>query len=348
MNAIILIVLGILCVLAALNLTRGRTAPTPPPVATPVAPTLDPEALLAPVREQIGVIQKALADNRVAAAEEKATLLKEFQNVSVMNNRLFEQGTRLNEATIQISTALQGTKVSGDWGELQLKRTVELAGMTKHISWVDQAVTAGEDTNIRPDLIVNLPNGRRIIVDAKAPKIDFENSTNAAKVQADALKKHVRDLAAKDYSRYVDGAVDFVVLFVPTEGVLATSLTADPTLSEFAIGSRVLLATPMTLLGMLRSVEYGWKQVAQAENAAIIAKEAAELSDRLATFVDHFNKVGSGLKQAVENFNRAASSFETRLRPQSRKMRELGVPAANEISEVKEISEVNRSVTWDD
>jgi len=348
MNTVILIVLVVLCGLVALNLLRSRTAPTPPPVAAPVAPVLDPESLLAPVREQIQVIQRALAENRVAAAEEKATLLKEFQNVSDQNNRLFEQGNRLNQATLQISTALQGTKVSGDWGELQLKRTVELAGMTKHISWVDQATTAGEDANIRPDLLVSLPNGRRIVVDAKAPKIDFENNANAPKVQAEALKKHIRELAAKDYSRYVDGAVDFVVLFVPTEGVLATALTADPALSEFAIGSRILLATPMTLLGMLRSVEYGWKQVAQAENAAIIAKEAAELSDRLATFVDHFNKVGSGLKSAVENFNKAASSFESRLRPQSRKMRELGVPAANEISEVKEISEVNRTVTWDD
>jgi DNA recombination protein RmuC len=274
--------------------------------------------------------------------------LAEFKNVSDQNNRLFDQGTQLSIATTQISTALQGTGVSGDWGELQLKRTVELAGMTKHISWGDQISIDGLDGRLRPDLLVNLPDGRKIVVDAKAPKIDFDNTPNAGKVQAEALKNHVKDLARRDYSRFVAGSIDFVVLFVPTEGILATALTADAGLSEYAIQSRILLATPMTLIGMLRSVEYGWKQIAQAENAAHIAREAAELSDRLATFVDHFNKVGSGLASAIDNFNKAAGSLERNVNPQARRMRDLGVQAKKEIAETKEITEVNRTVTWNE
>lgn len=346
MNTIILVLVGLLCVLVALNLVRNRPIPTPPPA--PVAPTVDPETLLAPVREQIQSIQRTLADTRHAAVQEQTALMSEVRKVAEQNVQLFEQGNKLNVATTQITTALQGTGVAGDWGELQLQRTVELAGLTEHISWIDQHHVEGESGRLIPDLVVHLPSSRKVIVDAKAPKIDFENSPNAGAKQADALREHITKLAGKDYSRFVDGAVDFVVLFVPTEGILATALTERPGLSEEAIRSRILLATPMTLLAMLRSVEYGWKQVAQAENAAVIAKEAAELSDRLATFVDHFNKVGSGLKTAIDNFNKAAASFETRLRPQSRKMRELGVPSANDIAEMKEIGEVNRNVTWDD
>ena len=348
MNTVLLVIL-IVAVLALVAMQlRPKSAPVTDVPVTPAAPVLDPESLLAPVREQIQNIQNALSASRTAAAEEKATLLAEFKNVSEQNNRLFEQGNRLNQATIQISTALQGTGVAGDWGELQLQRTVELAGLTENISWVDQDSVDGDEGKLRPDLVVHLPTGRKVVVDAKAPKIDFENSPNAGAVQAEALKTHISKLATKDYSRFVEGAVDFVVLFVPTEGILATALTEKPDLSEFAIRSRILLATPMTLLAMLRSVEYGWKQVAQAENAAQIAKEAAELSDRLATFVDHFNKVGSGLTTAINNFNNAAGSLERSVKPQARRMKELGVHANKELTETKEIADSNRVVSWGD
>ncbi|MFM7488989.1 MAG: DNA recombination protein RmuC [Actinomycetota bacterium] len=347
MNTVLLIVAIVLIgALGLINLSRSRQTP---PIQIPAPqPLLDPETLLAPVREQIASIKADIAETRLKATGDQTKLLGELQRVSEQNNRLFDQGNKLSEATIQISTALQGTGVAGDWGELQLQRTVELAGLTENISWVDQDTVSGDEGKLRPDLIVHLPNGRKIVVDAKAPKIDFENSPNAAATQAEALKSHIVKLANKDYSRFVEGAVDFVVLFVPTEGILATALTAKPDLSEFAIRSRILLATPMTLLAMLRSVEYGWKQVAQAENAAHIAKEAAELSDRIATFVDHFNKVGTGLSSAIDNFNKAAGSLERNVKPQARRMRELGVHSNKELADTKEIAETNRSVSWDD
>jgi len=350
MNIIIITLLVVaIALIAALGFVNVvRTRPTPAGQVAPPSPFFDPETLLAPVREQIASIKADIAETRVKATGDQTKLLGELQRVAEQNNRLFDQGNKLSEATIQISTALQGTGVAGDWGELQLQRTVELAGLTENISWVDQSTVTGDEGKLRPDLIVNLPNGRKIVVDAKAPKIDFENSPNAAATQAEALKVHITKLATKDYSRFVTGAVDFVVLFVPTEGILATSLTEKPDLSEFAIRSRVLLATPMTLLAMLRSVEYGWKQVAQAENAAQIAKEATELSDRIATFVGHFNAVGSGLSTAIKNYNNAAGSFEKMVKPQARKMRELGINTNKKLEETKEIAETNRSVTWDD
>jgi DNA recombination protein RmuC len=343
MDVLLVALLAVAVVLLVFLVARqsaGR-APLPPP-----SPLLDPETLLAPVREQMSNLQRALNETRQQAAESQGTMLEQLRQVSVQNVQLYEQGKQLGLATTQISTALQGTGVAGDWGELQLRRTVELAGLTENVSFVDQEHITTLDGAKRPDIIVNLPNGRRIVIDAKAPLVDFENSPDASKKQADALAAHVKALAGRNYSGIVEGSIDFVVLFVPTEGIMATALGERPALSEEAIRQRILLATPMTLLAMLRAVEYGWRQVAQAENAAQIAKEGGELWDRLATFVDHFNKVGSGLKTAIDNFNAAAGSLERTVRPQAKRMRELGVSTNKELHDTPELSQSARSVTW--
>lgn len=318
-----------------------------PPPSEAVAP-YNPEDLLAPVREQFRTLQKDLNDTREASAKTQGALLEQLQTVSRQNHDLFRQGSELSVATTQISTALQGTGVSGDWGEMQLHRTVEMAGLTENVSFVEQETVATPEGRLRPDMIVNLPDSRRIVVDAKAPLIDFSMGTDAAKRQADALELHIRDLSRRNYGAYVEGSIDFVVLFVPTEGILATALSERPTISEDAIRSRVLLATPMTLLAMLRAVEFGWRQIAQAENAAHIAKEAAELWDRLATFVDHFNKIGSGLKTAVDNYNSAVGSLERSVKPKARTMRELGLTTTKQIADTPEQHAPDRSVGWND
>ena len=346
MNAVLIVLLlVVVAMLGVIVFRQSAGGRTPSPAGSPM---LDPEALLAPVREQIHVLQRSLNESRESAAHTQGTLLEQLRQVSEQNIRLWEQGKQLGAATTQISTALQGTGVSGDWGELQLQRTVELAGLTEHVSFVDQQHIGTLDGAVRPDLIVDLPNQRRIVVDAKAPLIDFEQSADAAKKQSDALAAHVRALASRNYSDIVQGSIDFVVLFVPTEGIMATALTQRPSLSEEAIKQRVLLATPMTLLAMLRAVQFGWNQVAQAENSAHIAREAGELWNRLATFVDHFNKVGSGLKTAIDNFNAAAGSLERTVRPQARKMRDLGVNASKELADTPELPQAPRSVTWTD
>lgn len=343
MDALLIALLAIAVVLLVVLVARQQSSH---PSAMPPTPMLDPETLLAPVREQMHHLQRALQETRESAARSQGTLLEQLRQVSSQNVQLYEQGKQLGVATTQISTALQGTGVAGDWGELQLRRTVELAGLTENVSFVDQEHITTLDGAKRPDVIVNLPNGRRIVIDAKAPLVDFGNSPDAAKKQADALTAHVKALAGRNYSGIVEGSIDFVVLFVPTEGIMATALGERPALSEEAIRQRVLLATPMTLLAMLRAVEYGWRQVAQAENAAHIAKEGGELWDRLATFVDHFNKVGTGLKTAIDNFNAAAGSLDRTVRPQARRMRELGVSVNKELHDTPELAQTPRSVDW--
>lgn len=316
------------------------------PKAPITAGAYDPEVLLAPLREQIRTLQKELNDGRIDAAKTQGALFEQLQNMNTQAQELFRQGTELGRTTTQISTALQGTGVSGDWGEMQLRRTVELAGLTENVSFFEQENIITTDGRLRPDMVVNLPDSRRIVVDAKAPLIDFGNSADAAKKQADALEAHIKDLSKRNYSQFVEGSIDFVVLFVPTEGILATALSERPKISEDAVRMRVLLATPMTLLAMLRAVEFGWRQIAQAENSAHIAKRAGELWDAIATFVDHFNLIGSGLKTAVKAFDDAAGSLDRNVRPKARDMRELGITTSKEIAELKMPEEPHRIVDW--
>lgn len=344
MEAVLITLVIITLVLLVVVIVRQQAGR---PQAAPVSPMLNPEVLLAPVREQINVLQQSINSTRDASTAAQSTMLEQLRQVTEQNNALYRQGKELGLATTQISTALQGTGVAGNWGELQLQRTVELAGLSRHVSFVDQSSVSTADGRKRPDLIVNLPDGRRIVVDAKAPLIDFAQGADAAKKQADALAAHVKDLSLRNYAGVIEGSIDFVVLFVPTEGIMATALSTNPALSEDAIRQKVLLATPMTLLAMLRAVEFGWRQVAQAENSAHIAQQAAELWDRLATFVDHFNKVGSGLRSAIDNFNAAAGSLESSVKPQARRVRELGISPKKELKDTAEITESNRSVGWD-
>ena len=314
---------------------------------SPVAGGLfDAETLLAPLREQIRTLQKDLNDSRVDTAKTQGQLLEQLQGMNQQAQELFRQGVELGNTTTRISTALQGTGVSGDWGEMQLRRTVELAGLTENVSFIEQETVQTPEGRLRPDMVVNLPDSRRIVVDAKAPLIDFGNTADAAKKQADALDAHIKDLSKRNYGQYVEGSIDFVVLFVPTEGILATALSERPKISEDAVRLRVLLATPMTLLAMLRAVEFGWRQIAQAENAEKIAKRGAELWDALATYIEHFNLVGSGLKTAVDAYNKAVNSMEGNVRPKARDMRAFGLTVTKELKETKEQGLPNRDVDW--
>ncbi len=317
----------------------------PPPVV-PAAPSLDFEPFLAPIREQLQAVVGQVGAVKANAEGQFGALGQQLRTISEQNAKLESQGAQLGEATTRISTALQGTAVAGNWGEMTLIRTVELAGLTQHVSFVEQETIGTADGWGRPDVIVYLPQGRNVIVDAKAPLIDFTGRADAAATQAAALKVHVNDLASRNYSAYLDGAVDFVILFVPTEGILATTLGHDPSLSEYAVSRRVLLATPMTLLAMLRAVEYGWQQVATAENVRQIALDAAELHDRLATFVDHFAKVGSGLQTAIAAYNSAVGAMQTRVRPQAVRMRDHGLRVGKELGEPQPIEAEPRVLEW--
>lgn len=241
---------------------------------------------------------------------------------------------RLRTETGALVAALRQPQTRGRWGELQLRRVVELAGMTAHCDFVEQASVAGQDGLLRPDLVVQLPGGKQVIVDAKAPLSAFldayearDETTRTQQLAAHArlLREHVRRLSAKSYWDQFETAPDFVFLFLPGEHFYSAALGADPSLLEEGARQSVLIATPTTLIALLRAVAYGWQQERVAEDARAIAQLGRELHRRLETFAEHLQKVGTRLHSAVGAYNDAVGSFEHRVLPGARRLAEHGV-----------------------
>lgn len=294
---------------------------------------LNPEVLLAPVREQITAIASRLEKLAVETATSRTDFSNKFATVLEESRAVFNQGAELRDTTTRISTALQGTGQRGNWGQVQLRRVVELAGLTKHVTFKEQVTgyTEGQE-KLQPDLVVYLPDNRLIIVDSKAPNLNLDGVTPPAAV----LKEHIKSLSRKNYPSAFAGSMDFVVLFVPSEGTLATALTEDPDLSEFSFSKNILLATPMTLLGLLKAVEYGWRQLSQVENVALINEAAEQLCDRVLKVLELFGGVQAGLATAVEKYNEAVASINSRLLPSVREMKKLGVKIMRDTSDLRE------------
>lgn len=240
---------------------------------------------------------------------------------------------RLRSETGRLATALRAPHVRGRWGEMQLRRVVELAGMVQHCDFVEQESVQAVDGKLRPDLIVNLPDGKRIVVDSKVPLQGLLEAIQAqdeeerkARLTAHArhVRKHMTALAGKEYWGQVAGSPDFVVLFVAGESFLAHALHADPALMEDGFQRRVLLATPTTLMALLNTVAYSWRQVRAGESADEIVKLGRDLHDRLVTFVGHMERVGKNLDNATGAYNQAVSSLERRVLVTARKLNEHG------------------------
>lgn len=258
--------------------------------------------------------------------------------------------TSLQTETTRLSTSLSTTRTAGTWGELQLRRVVELAGMVEHCDFTEQ--TASGD--LRPDLVVNLPRGQRIVVDAKAPTDAYREAagTSDPKLRAHKLEEHaakvrghVDALAAKAYWEQFQPSPEFVVLFLPGDQFLAAALEADPALIDRAIRGRVLLATPSTLIALLKASAYGWRQEAVSQNAEEISALGRQLYDRIVNYVEHFEKVGRGLETATKSYNAAVGSLEGTLIPGARKFAELGAKGAKELPAIDPIEIVPRDVT---
>ena len=237
----------------------------------------------------------------------------------------------LQDRTTTLASALRGTQARGRWGELALRNIAELAGMTEHCDFEEQATTAEGG---RPDMVVNLPDGRFIAVDAKVPLTGYLKAVEAAdeegrqaglREHVQALRSHIKTLAARDYSAGIDGDVDLVVLFLPGDPFLAAAFSEEPELQVEALRSRVLLATPTTLVALLRTVAIYYQQRTLAESAREIADTARELYDRAAKFGDDLAKTGRGLKTAVDAYNSAVGSFERRFLPMGQKLENLKV-----------------------
>lgn len=262
----------------------------------------------------------------------------------------------LERETAKLVNALRSPAARGRWGEIQLQRVVEMAGMLAHCDFTTQVVMEGEDGKLRPDLIVHLPNRRCVVVDAKAPLEAYlealettdEESRRARLVDhARQLRAHVQKLSARGYARQLDEAPEFVVLFLPGEAFFGAALEHDPSLIEAGAAANVILASPTTLIALLRAVAYGWRQEEMEKNAREVSRLGRDLHDRLTTLAGHLEKLRRGLDQAVESYNAAVGSFEGRILPAARRFKELGAGGDEEIPSLKVVESTTRPVAVD-
>jgi DNA recombination protein RmuC len=288
--------------------------------------------LLAPIRETLGRYDEALAQLSRAQAQVAGQIGERLDAVA-------SSGESLRRETQQLSQALRAPTVRGQWGELQLRRVCELAGMLAYCDFEPQVTVRTDDGVQRPDLIVRLPGERRIVVDAKAPLTGYleamaatDDKLRAARLTEHAaqVRAHVQRLAAKRYWAQFPDAPDFVVLFLPGEAFFAAALDADPSLLEAALGERVLLATPTTLIALLKAAAYGWRQERVATEAAEVAALGRELHERLSVFDEQLIEMGRGLQRAMTAYNRAVGSLESRVLVSARRLGELAPVSAIE------------------
>src|SRR5690606_7496239 len=261
-------------------------------------------------------------EQRVAELErERVDAYAELRTVS----------TELRDETKQLVAALRAPQVRGRWGEHQLRRIVEAAGMLEHCDFGEQVTATVEDRGVRPDLVVRLHGGRSVVVDAKAPfeaylaameARDEAGRDRQLRAHAASLRRHVDELSAKSYWSAFAQAPEFVVMFVPADPFLDAALQRDPSLLEHALARNVVIATPATLMALLRTVAYAWRQEALARNAATVHALARELYARLATLGDHVSRLGGSLAGAVTAYNRAVGSLEARVLVSARKLAE--------------------------
>jgi len=285
------------------------------------------EHMVAPLGETLRKVEGQLHGLEVAREQAYATLT---QQVSALG----ETQDRLRAETASLVTALRAPAVRGRWGEVQLRRVVETAGMVRHCDFNEQVTAVGPDGLLRPDLVVHLPGGKHLVVDAKVPLEAYldaaqtqEQSVRAARLgdHARRLRVHVDALAAKAYWAQFDPSPDIVVLFVPGEAFLAAAWEQDPGLFEYAAAKRVLLTSPTTLIALLQSVAYGWREEALAANAREVCETGRELYKRLATMGEHVACVGRALDKAVDAYNKQVGSLETRVMVSARRLSELQV-----------------------
>lgn len=240
---------------------------------------------------------------------------------------LFDAQDQLRTLTVQLNQALRSAQVRGQWGQIQLRRVVDLAGMTKHVDYEEQA--SSEEG--RPDMIIHLPNGGILPVDAKSPMLAYLEAMNEEETKrqeklktfAKKIRETIQNLASKKYWAQFNPAPDVVIMFIPNEASISAAYEIDPGILEYAIENHVLIATPVSLLGLLKTIAFGWQQHSIEENAIAIARAGRELYDRILIFVEHFRSTGKSIESAVKNYNATVASLEARLIPSIRRLQEL-------------------------
>jgi DNA recombination protein RmuC len=300
------------------------------------------QELIAPVQASLEKVTHQIREIETARVGSYAALLEQ---VSSLANTQVE----LRRETGNLVGALRRPNVRGRWGELQLRRVVELAGMLDRVDFQQQVQVDGEDGPLRPDLIVRLPGGRSIVVDAKAPLAAYleslETTDDAVRLQkladhARQIRDHIAKLSQKSYWDEFD-TPEFVVLFIPGEAFYSAALEQDANLIEVGIQKKIIIATPTTLIALLRTVAYGWRQEALAEDARHIASLGRDLYDRLQVMASHWTKMGKGLSGALKSYNDAVGSLESRVLPAARRFRDLKVAPDSEVIEPVEPIDVS-------
>ncbi|MBI5272519.1 MAG: DNA recombination protein RmuC [Chlamydiia bacterium] len=281
-----------------------------------------------------------------------AALSKQLEGLVASENELRRE-------TAHLVQALRSPQMRGSWGQVHLRRVVELAGMLNHCDFFEQKMVEDNGKVWRPDLLIRLPGQRHIVIDAKTPLHSYLDASDAGdeslrkvKLQehASSLRKHIKDLSAKEYWKQFDAAPECVILFLPAEAFFSAALQVDPSLIETGADHNVLVATPTTLIAILRAIALTWKQEGLSKSAKEISQLGLELYERIGVFCEHWNKVGKNLNGAVEAFNQSAASFESRVLVSARKLKETGhivrdLPEAEQIEKVARTMVVTKQYT---
>jgi DNA recombination protein RmuC len=303
------------------------------------------ESMVAPIREALQRTESQIARIEKERHEAFGSLRSLLETVSLSQQAL-------NAETRNLVTALRRPEVRGQWGEMTLRRLVELAGMVEHCDFTEQHHAASDEGAVRPDMVVHLAEGRQLVVDVKTPLDAYlaaveapDDAAREAQLQRHArkMRERVRELAAKSYWSQFEQSPEFVILFIPGDQFLSEALARDPGLLDEALNQHVILATPTSFVALLKAVAYGWRQVALAENAREIRDLAADLYRRLATFTGHLSRVGRSLSGSVDAYNSAVGSLELQVLPGARRFTELGVQARKPLEPLPEVGGVSRA-----
>jgi DNA recombination protein RmuC len=300
------------------------------------------EHVVRPIRESLDKVDGQIQHLERARSEAYGALVEQVRSLA-------ETQERLRAETGNLVTALRAPSVRGRWGEIQLRRVVEMAGMVSHCDFLEQTTATVDDRRLRPDLVVKLPGGKNIVVDAKVPlqayleaiEADDEETRNARLADhARQIRQHIQKLSLKSYWEQFQPSPEFVVLFIPGEAFYSAALQHDPGLIEEAIGQRVLIATPTTLIGVLKAVAYGWQQETVAQSARAVSELGRDLYARLATVGEHVGALGRRLDSAVAAYNATVGSLERRVLPAARRLADHGAGGPKEIAALDPVDRV--------
>ncbi len=304
------------------------------------------ENLVKPIRDALQESQKQIAELEKSRSEAYGSIRTQLEAMQLGQKSLTQE-------THNLVNALRRPEVRGRWGEITLRRLVELAGMVEHCDFQEQVHTVGDGQIIRPDMIVRMPDRRELVVDVKTP---LDAYLEAVEAETDAQRKlclerhaknvhsHIRMLASKAYWDQFDESPEFVILFIPGDQFLSAALNEKPDLIEYALSKQIILATPTSLVALLKAVAYGWRQLSLADNAREIRALAEDLYARLGSFVSHMNRMGRQLASSVEHYNKAVGSLERSVLPGARKFVELGVHEKKEIEKLESLDPVPRTM----